>query len=153
MFSIMFLGHYLLFLPTIFNYWESSPKFIRYSDIDKTTNRVIAMVLPTKLPMKVIDKAKIKEITITGLPPTYTNLTAQFIAAEEGSLMYGLFLMINNPVKIQLILNDKTKINLDISKDYFTHPQTTLAKLRLFLNEFKTSKVNLSEENLKFIQE
>src|SRR5699024_6039073 len=106
-----------------------------------------------KLPMKVIDKTKIKEITITGLPPTYANLTAQFIAAEEGSLMYGLFLMINSPVKIQIILDDKTKINLDISKDYFTHPQTTIAKLRLFLNEFKASKINLSEENLKFIND
>lgn len=153
MFSVMFLGHYLLFLPTIFNYWESSSEFIRYSDITKTMNRIIAMISPAKLPMKVIDKAKIKEITITGLPPTYTNLTAQFIAAEEGSLMYGLFLMINSPVKIQIILDDRTKINLDISKDYFTHPQTTLAKLRLFLNEFKPSKVNLSKENLKFISE
>ncbi len=103
--------------------------------------------------MNVIDKNNIKEIKVIGLPPAYTNLTAQFIAAEEGSLMYGLFLMINNPVKIQIILDDKTIIHLDISKDYFTHPQTTIAKLKLFLNRFKTSKINLSEENLKFINE
>ncbi|QCX23642.1 hypothetical protein [Companilactobacillus futsaii] len=152
-FSVMFFGHYLLFLPTIFNYWESSPRFIRYSDTRKITSRIIAMFFPAKLPMNVIDKNNIKEIKVIGLPPAYTNLTAQFIAAEEGSLMYGLFLMINNPVKIQIILDDKTIIHLDISKDYFTHPQTTIAKLKLFLNRFKTSKINLSEENLKFINE
>lgn len=153
MFSVMFLGHYLLFLPTIFNYWESSHEFIRYSDTKRITSRIIAMISPAKLPMNVIDKTKIKEITIIGLPPAYTNLTAQFIAAEEGSLMYGLFLMINNPVKVRITLIDKTKIELDISSDYFKQPQTTIAKLRLFLNEFKASKINLSEENQKFINE
>lgn len=152
-FFILLLGHYFLVLPIIFNYWESNNYFIRYNDIKALHNRLLALLLPFKAPIKVIRKKDIQRVAIIGLPQHNPSLSSELILSEEGGFMYNLFLMINEPVKVRLTMKDKQIIDLDISRDYVKHPQKTLAKLHIFLKDFSFNELNISSEVKTLIDE
>ncbi len=142
----MYFGHYLFVLPVIFNYWVSDSKFIRYNDIKPFRKRLIAILLPNHSPVTVIVKSDIRHISVVGLPKHDTSLASELILSEEGGLMYNLFLMVNEPVKVRLIMKNGNTIDLDISRDYVRHPHETLGKLRIFLKEFNPKILELSGE-------
>lgn len=152
-FFILLLGHYFLVLPIIFNYWESNNYFIRYNDIKALHNRLLALLLPFKAPIKVIRKKDIQRVSIIGLPQHNPSLSSELILSEEGGFMYNLFLMINEPVKVRLTMKDKQIIDLDISRDYVKHPQKTLSKLHIFLKDFSFNELNISSEVKTLIDE
>lgn len=152
-FFILLLGHYFLVLPIIFNYWESNNYFIRYNDIKALHNRLLALLLPFKAPIKVIKKKDIQRVSIIGLPQHNPSLSSELILSEEGGFMYNLFLMINEPVKVRLTMKDKQIIDLDISRDYVKHPQETLSKLHIFLKDFSFNELNISSEVKTLIDE
>ncbi|KRO00020.1 hypothetical protein [Companilactobacillus kimchiensis] len=151
MFLLMILGHYLLVLPVLFNYWDSDKTSIHYSDIKKLNHRFLAIFLPITLPIHTIDKAKIISISILGLPQHNPSLSSELIVSEEGGFIYNLILMINDPVKIRLIMTDNSHIDLDLSRDYVAHQDETIGKLNLFLNEFNPEIIHLSNATRKAI--
>lgn len=151
LFVMIMLGHYLFVLPIIFNYWESNNFFIRYNDIKPLHNRLLALLLPHHTPIKAISKKDIKRVSIIGLPQRSSSLTSELILSEEGGFMYNLFLMINEPVKVRLTMNDNSIVDLDISRDYVKKPEQTLAKLHIFLKEFSYNTLNIPTEVRKII--
>lgn len=150
-FIMLFIGHYFFILPTIFNYWDSEQNFIRYSDIKNWKNRLIAMFFPKHLALRDIPKNQIKIVLILGLPQPKSNLSSKLVVSEESGFMYNLLLMLNEPVKVRLILVNNKTVDLDLSRDYVHNAQKTIGKLRLFLKGFNPSVVQLSEETKKFI--
>jgi len=152
MFLVTLLGHYLLILPIIYSYWDITDHWIRYSDTKKLYRRIFALLLPTFFPLTVIKRTTIATITVVGLPSQRTNITTELVISEEGGFMYNLLFMINNPVLIRLTLLDGQIINLNISRDYVTHPYETIGKLTILLREFDAEKVNLTEETQKIIK-
>jgi len=146
LFLLMFLGHYLLVLPVIFNYWDSDSKFIRYNDIKPFNKRLLAIFLPKFSPVTVIDRKNIRQISILGLPQHDLSFASELVLSEEGGLMYNLFLMINEPVKVRLTMKNRETIDLDLSRDYVSRPHETLGKLRIFLKSFNPRILELSDE-------
>lgn len=145
-FIVILLGHYFLVLPIIFNYWESNNLFIRYNDIKPFHNRLLALLLPRRTPIKTISKKEIQTVSIIGLPQHNPSLTSELVLSEEGGFMYNLFLMINEPVKVRLKLKNGDIIDLDISRDYVKQPHQTLTKLHIFLKDFSYDTLNIPSE-------
>ncbi|CAJ1177066.1 hypothetical protein CPEBRM1_ABPJDJAI_00075 [Companilactobacillus paralimentarius] len=143
-FGIVFIGHYLIVLPTIFNYWDSSDRFIRYNDKSNPFKRLLLMLIPKLNTYKVIDKKLIKSIQITGLPMTNDLLSSALFVATEGGFLYNLMVMMHYPVEVKLLLNNGQIINLNLSRDYVDHPAETIGKLKIFLNDFPPEKLDLS---------
>lgn len=152
LFLLMFLGHYLLVLPVIFNYWDSDSKFIRYNDIKPFNKRLLAILLPKFSPVTVIDRKNIQQISILGLPQHDLSFASELVLSEEGGLMYNLFLMINEPVKVRLTMKNREIIDLDLSRDYVRRPHETLGKLRIFLKGFNPRILELSDETEDLLQ-
>lgn len=150
-FGIVFIGHYLIVLPTIFNYWDSSDRFIRYNDKSNPFKRLLLMLIPKLNTYKVIDKKLIKSIQITGLPMTNDLLSSALFVATEGGFLYNLMVMMHYPVEVKLLLNNGQIINLNLSRDYVDHPTETIGKLKIFLNDFPSAKLNLSPETKQLI--
>lgn len=150
-FGIIFIGHYLTILPTIFNYWDSSDKFIRYNDKSDPFKRLLIMLIPKLDTYKVIDKKLIRSIQITGLPMTNDLLSSALFVTTEGGFLYNLMVMIRYPVKVKLLLNNGQIINLNLSRDYVDHPAETIGKLKIFLNDFPPEKLDLSPETKQLI--
>jgi len=151
MFLMILFGYYLMFLPTIFSYWDSTERWIRYSDTKKLYRRIYAVIFPKLFPLRIIDKTQIVSVTVTGLPKKSTNFTSELVLAEEGGYMYDLLSMINDPVKIQLSLRDGRIVDLNISSDYVKRPHETIGKLTIFLKEFPSEQVQLSEKAKKLM--
>lgn len=152
MFILILLGHYLLILPVIFNYWDSSKNSIRYSNFKKIHSRFFAMFFPKLESLKTIDKDKIAAITLIGLPQKDFNLTSELIVSEEAGFMYNILLMLNDPVKVRLTMDDATIIDLDLSRDFVKRPENTISKLNLFLKSFNPYLVHLSDETKKALK-
>ncbi|GEO46883.1 hypothetical protein [Companilactobacillus kimchii] len=150
-FGIIFIGHYLTILPTIFNYWDSSDKFIRYNDKSNPFKRLLIMLIPKLDTYKVIDKKLIRSIQITGLPMTNDLLSSALFVATEGGFLYNLMVMIRYPVKVKLLLKNGQIINLNLSRDYVDHPAETIGKLKIFLNDFPSEELDLSPETKHLI--
>lgn len=150
-FGIIFIGHYLTILPTIFNYWDSSDKFIRYIDKSNPFKRLLIMLIPKLDTYKVIDKKLIRSIQITGLPMTNDLLSSALFVATEGGFLYNLMVMIRYPVKVKLLLKNGQIINLNLSRDYVDHPAETIGKLKIFLNDFPSEELDLSLETKHLI--
>lgn len=150
-FGIIFIGHYLTILPTIFNYWDSSDKFIRYNDKSNPFKRLLIMLIPKLGTYKVIDKKLIRSIQITGLPMTNDLLSSALFVATEGGFLYNLMVMIRYPVKVKLLLKNGQIINLNLSRDYVDHPAETIGKLKIFLNDFPSEELDLSPETKHLI--
>lgn len=150
-FGIIFIGHYLTILPTIFNYWDSSDKFIRYNDKSNSFKRLLIMLIPKLDTYKVIDKKLIRSIQITGLPMTNDLLSSALFVATEGGFLYNLMVMIRYPVKVKLLLKNGQIINLNLSRDYVDHPAETIGKLKIFLNDFPSEELDLSPETKHLI--
>lgn len=150
-FGIIFIGHYLTILPTIFNYWDSSDKFIRYNDKNNPFKRLLIMLIPKLDTYKVIDKKLIRSIQITGLPMTNDLLSSALFVATEGGFLYNLMVMIRYPVKVKLLLKNGQIINLNLSRDYVDHPAETIGKLKIFLNDFPSEELDLSPETKHLI--
>jgi len=146
MFVLMIIGHYLLVMPVLFNYWDSDNTHIHYNDIQKYRRRFVAIFLPNLLRRKVISKNQIIAIDLLGLPQRNSNLSSDLVVSEEGGFMYNLLLMINEPVKIRLTLRDHSNIDLDLSRDYVNRPSETIGKLKMFLNEFNPQVIHLSDQ-------
>lgn len=151
MFLTVILGHYLLALPVIFNYWDSDSHNIRYVDLRPLHSRMLSILFPKHMPIKVIDKKEISQIDILGLPQHNFPLSSNLVMSEEGGLSYNLFLMINEPIKVRLIMKNNEMIDLDVSNDYVKHPQETIGKLNIFLNDFSPNMIHLSKETKKAI--
>lgn len=150
-FGIVFIGHYLIVLPTIFNYWDSSDRFIRYNDKSNPFKRLLLMLIPKLNTYKVIDKKLIKSIQITGLPMTNDLLSSALFVATEGGFLYNLMVMMHYPVEVKLLLNNGQIINLNLSRDYVDHPAETIGKLKIFLNDFSPEKLDLSPKTKQLI--
>lgn len=109
------------------------------------------MFFPKYLALRDIPKNQIKTVLILGLPQPKSNLSSKLVVSEESGFMYNLLLMLNEPVKVRLILVNNKTVDLDLSRDYVHNAQKTIGKLRLFLKGFNPSVVQLSEETKKFI--
>lgn len=153
MFLIMFLGHYLIVLPVIFNYWYLDQNKIRYSNIKSIHTRLLMLFFPKMLHLDTIKKNRISSITILGLPQPDINLNSEFVISEEGGFLYNLLLMINEPVKIRILTTDNKTVDLDLSRDFVKHPQETIAKINLFLKQFRTSILHISNTTKKYLNE
>lgn len=151
-FGVMFFGHYLLILPILFNYWNSTDDKICYCDLKSLHKRILPLLFPKTLPLKTVEKEDIHSISILGLPQKDTNLASELIVPEEGGLIYNWILMINQPIIVRLKTYDGRLIDLDLSKDYVAHPAETLGKLRIFLLEFNPMILHLSDETKKIIK-
>lgn len=151
-FMIMFGGHYLLVLPIICNYWDSTDDKICYSDLKKIHKRILPLLFPKTLPLKYIDKSDIHNITVLGLPQKDANLASRLVVPEEGGLIYNWILMINEPVIIRIKTYTGQVIDLDVSRDYVKYPAETLGKLRIFLLEFNPMIIHLSDATRKIIK-
>ena len=151
-FLLMILGHYLFILPIIFNYWDSDNNYIHYTDIRSIHKRLLSILFPVLLSTQKIDKSQISQINVLGLPQPKFSLTDELIVSEEGGMMYNLYLMINEPIKVRLTMANQRKIDLDISRDYVKHSRETIIKLRIFLKNCNPNIVHLSDDTRKFIQ-
>jgi hypothetical protein len=143
-FTLIFLGHYLLILPVIFNYWDSDSRFIRYNNEINFGKRIFTMIFPGLDKLTVIDKKSIKSITLTGLPMKTNLLSSALVVSTEGGFLYNLLVMMHHPVKLELTLTDGQKISLDLSQDYVYHPAKTLGKVKIFLQDFKPEQISLN---------
>jgi len=146
MFFLMIVGHYLFVMPIIFNYWDSDKSNIHYNDIHKYHLRLLTILIPKLQPIKTIPKQQIAEIDLIGLPQKTPNPSEELVMTEEGGFMYNILLMINEPVKVRIILKNETMIDLDLSRDYVNRPYETIGKLKLFLQEFDPEIVQLSNK-------
>lgn len=143
-FTLIFLGHYLLILPIIFNYWDSDAKFIRYNDEINFGKRLFTMLFPKLDKLTVIDKKLIKSITIIGLPMRNGLLASALVVSTQGGFLYNLLVMMHHPVKLELTLTNNQKVFLDLSRDYVYQPAETLGKIKIFLHDFKPEQIKLN---------
>jgi len=153
MFSLMILGHYLIALPILFNYWDINGTQVRYSNIKRIPTRILTIFFPKLLSLKTINKKQIISIDLLGLPQQKTNLSSELVVPEEGGFTYNLLLMMNEPVKVRLVLVDNSTVDLDLSRDYVDCPHETIKKINLFLNEFDPSVIDISIKTRRFLSE
>lgn len=133
-FLFIVLVYYLPNLPLIFSYWQTDSETIQYTDLNKLSHRLLAILLPFKNQLLTIQMNDVQTITIDGLEKPVEQASFALPYSVPYAIMTPAISMIKNPVTLTFQMKDGRSIELNVSRDYAYNKKETIKKLNQFIN-------------------
>ncbi|HIY93336.1 hypothetical protein [Companilactobacillus sp. HBUAS56275] len=145
-FLVFFVGYYFRILPVLFNYWEVGNGYVQYINLNKTSARFKALLLPFSVHMKTIDFNSIKSATIKG---DLSKLEQEPMAIPYSgylAVITAVLSIIHNPVDITFELTDGTSITVGAARDMVYGKDKAIKKLEKMLNQMSDAKIQVIDQ-------